>query len=140
MSRSPSNWVAAGLTLAALLLVPFSRAAAADADKAPTRLDALWADLASPDDPRALRAALALAATPQESVRFLKDRLKPVKVDARAVAKQIALLDSDDFTEREKAAEELEYLGKHARPVLEKARDESPSVEVKRRLQDLLEK
>ena len=56
------------------------------------------------------------------------------------VAKLIAELDSDNFTEREVAAQELEYLGKYVRPLLEKARDDSQSAEVKKAIRDLLNK
>ncbi len=129
---------AVGLTVAVLFL-PFS-AALAQGNKTPTRLDRLWADMASLDEGQAMRAALGLASSPQETVRFLKDRLKPVRVDAKQVGKLVARLDGEDFADRSAAARDLEYLGKFARPVLEKARTESQSAEVKKTLQELLDK
>jgi len=129
---------AAGLGV--LLLLASSTASAQETGKPPARLDRLWSDLASPDEGKAMRAALALAGTPQETVRFLKARLVPVKVDAGTVGKLVARLDSDDFATREAAAQDLEYLGKYARPLLEKARDRSESAEVKRAIVDILEK
>ncbi len=108
------------------------------ADPAP-RLDALWTDLASPDEAKATRAALALAAS-KEAVPYLKDHLRPVKADSKRVAQLMAQLDSDDFTKREEAAAELDYLGKFIKADLEKAVAAKPSAEVKKRVQGLLDR
>ncbi len=138
--NAPKILAAASLVLGTLFLLVLAPASAQDTRKAPTRLDRLWADLTSPDEGKAMRAALALASTPKETVPFIKDRLGPVKVDAKIVAKLVARLDSDDFQAREAAAQELEYLGKYARPHLEKAKAGSESAEVKRAIVDILEK
>jgi hypothetical protein len=124
---------AAGLLMALTIV---STCGAAD----PTpRLDALWTDLASPDEAKATRAALALAAS-KDAVPFLKDHLKPVKADPKRLAQLIAQLDSDDFTNREAAAAELDYLGKFIKADLEKAVANKPSAEVKKRLQGFLDR
>jgi RNA polymerase sigma factor (sigma-70 family) len=102
-----------------------------------SRLDGLWADLASADEAKATRAALALVAT-KDAVPFLKDRLKPVKVDAKRVAQLIEQLDSDDFARREEAANELDYLGKFIKTDLERAAKDTKSAEVTKRVQDML--
>src|SRR5262249_44103705 len=123
---------AAGVLLA---LCAVSTCRAAD----PPRLDALWADLASPDEAKATRAALALAAA-KDAVPFLKDHLKPVKADAKRVAQLIEQLDSDDFPKREEAAAELDYHGKFIKADLEKALAAKPSAEVKKRVQGMLDR
>ncbi len=111
----------------------------ARADSVPTaRLEEMWADLASDDASKSARAVLGLAARPKESVPFLRERLRPVKADPKRVAGLLAQLDSDEFGKRQSATRELEYLGKYAKSLLEKALKDSPSVEVKQRVQRLL--
>jgi hypothetical protein len=109
------------------------------AEKAgPARVEVLWADLASPDEGTAARAILGLAAMPKETVPLLEKRLRPVKVDAKRIARLIELLDSEKFSEREAATRELEYLGTFIKKDLEKALEGKPAPEVKKRLQQLL--
>jgi RNA polymerase sigma factor (sigma-70 family) len=100
----------------------------------------LWDDLAAEDAARAWQAVCVLAATPAESVPFLRRRLRPAaEANARAVAGLIADLDSDRFAVRRKAVEELEKLGELAAPAL-RAALKSPSAEVRRRAEALLAK
>jgi RNA polymerase sigma factor (sigma-70 family) len=110
------------------------------ANKAPAgkALDELWADLASTDEARSARAILALGATPRQAVPFLRDRLQPVKVDARKVATWIKQLDSESFRDRESAHRELEYLGKYVKADLEKAITDKSTAELKQRVKRLL--
>jgi RNA polymerase sigma factor (sigma-70 family) len=103
-----------------------------------SRLESLWTDLASPDEGKGLRAALALAAS-KEAVPLFKERLRPVKSDPKRVAQLIAQLDSDDFARRQEAAAELDYLGKFIKADLDKALADNPSLEVKNRIQRLLD-
>ncbi len=102
------------------------------------RLEQLWSDLASSDESKSSRALLALAANPKESVPLLRERLRPVRVQAKRVAKLLEQLDSDSFEEREAAYQELEYLGKYVKADLEKAANGKPSPEVKKRVERLL--
>jgi RNA polymerase sigma factor (sigma-70 family) len=105
------------------------------------RIEALWADLGSDDAARAYRALRTLAASPRESVEFLKHRLRPVApADDKQVARLLADLDGDDFAAREKAMRELERLGESAATELHKALTSNPSLEIKRRIEQLLEK
>jgi len=61
-------------------------------------------------------------------------------VDEKQVARWIAELDSDTFTVREKAMQELEKLGNAAGGALRKALAAQPTAEKRRRVQTLLEK
>ncbi len=115
-------------------------AARADDKKAAPDAAAAWTDLASPDEIKAARALLALSETPKETVAFLADHLKPVKADKSAIAQLVKDLDSDDVKVRDAASRELEYLGKYAKPELERYLEKPPSPEVKKRLGNVLDK
>jgi len=103
-------------------------------------MDARWADLVSPDEAKATRAVLALAATPKETLAYLKDHLKPVKADAKRVAELLKQLDSDRFVERSQAMLELEYLGKYIKADLEAALKKGEKLETTMRIQQLIDK
>src|SRR5262249_42071009 len=60
--------------------------------------------------------------------------------DPDRITRLIADLGSDQFNRREKASAELEYLGKFAQAQLEKALNEKPSDETRRRVSVLLNK
>jgi WD40 repeat protein len=100
-------------------------------------LDALWPDLCSGDAARAYRAQAKLIAAPKETLALLKEHLYP---DLKGVPQLVADLDADDFTVRQKAAEELEKRGAAAEPALRKALKVQPSIELKRRIERLLER
>jgi RNA polymerase sigma factor (sigma-70 family) len=104
-------------------------------------LETLWADLA--DEPaRAYRAVWELAGDPKTTSEFLRKKIVPIKkeVDERRVQALLADLDSDDFAIRQKATEELEKAGEQALPAYRKALEGKPSLESRRRLEDLLAK
>jgi dipeptidyl aminopeptidase/acylaminoacyl peptidase len=114
------------------------------APAAPTQkqLNAWWTDLASPDAARAYRAVWAMSLCPKQTLAFLKDQARPPArmIDTqRRIGQLIADLDSKRFKVREKAQLELERLGRAAHPGLKKAL-ESPSAEVRRRAERILEK
>jgi hypothetical protein len=125
--------VAAGLLLALCISL------AARAAEPTTGLESLWSDLASPDEAKATRAALALAAS-KEAIPFLKEHLKPVKADPKRLAQLFAQLDSEEFAKREEANAELDYFGKFIKADLEKAATDKASAEVKKRIQEMLER
>src|SRR5262249_25722995 len=112
---------------------------AARAAEPASSLDNLWADLASPDEAKATRAALRVAAS-KEGVAYLKEHLKPVKADPKQVAQLIEQLDNDDFAKREEAGEELDYFGKFIKGDMEKVVAGKTSAEVKKRVQDMLDR
>jgi hypothetical protein len=137
------NRTLAGVVLSALLLTAAHAAAPAVKEqprKPADRLAKAWDDLTSEDEGVASRALLTLAAAPKDAVALLKARLVPVKVDAARVKKLIEQLNDDEFDKREDAARELEYLGRFAKPHLQKALEDSPPAETKKRLTALLER
>ncbi len=97
----------------------------------------LWEDLACTDEAVFSRALVRLAASPKETIAFVKGRLKPVSIDAARVEQLLKDLDGNEFAAWTRAAEELEYLGKYAKPLLHKALTEDRPLEVKKRLQEL---
>jgi hypothetical protein len=127
------------LLLAFVSALVAAAVARADEPTATSPIEAAWQNLASNDDARATRAILTLSKSPKEAVAFLKANLLAVKADRKRVARLIADLDSDQFAGREKAQQELEYLGKYIKDDLKKALENNPSPETKKRLEHLLE-
>jgi hypothetical protein len=110
-------------------------------DLTAAELDLLWNEVQGADVARAHRAMGALAASPEQATRLVKDRLPPVvAADPKRVAALIADLDNDAFAVREKATQALEELGASAEGDLRRALAAKPSPEVTRRLQQLLDK
>ena len=100
-----------------------------------------WRDLAGKDAPRAFRARWTLATAPEEAVPFLQARLHPVRsADPRRLQQLLTDLESDQFPVREKAQEELTKLGDLAAPALRRTLDNKPTLEMRRRVQALLER
>jgi WD40 repeat protein len=103
-------------------------------------LAALWTELGGDDAPRARRALGRLVRAPQQSVPLVADRVKPSPEVAPArVARLVADLDDDRFRVRERAEAELRTLGEAALPALRKAREGRPPVELRRRIERVLE-
>jgi WD40 repeat protein len=103
-------------------------------------LETLWKDLAGEDAARAYRAIQALVAD-VDAVRWLSDRLPPVPhVDRQRLRHLVGDLGSDHFEVRRTATAELEVLAELARPALQDALSANPSLEVRRRVEQLLEK
>jgi WD40 repeat protein len=100
---------------------------------------ALWDDLKVADPADAYRAVWALAESPGPTADFLKRRLRPAAVDEPHVARLVAELDSESSAVRRQALRELEDLDDLAVPALRRALAGQPSVEVRRRVTDLLE-
>lgn len=105
------------------------------------RCEALWADLADARATRAYEAVLKLAEAPRQAVPFLRQRLQPVAAaDPKRIARLLDDLDSAEFPVRQKASAELEQLGALAAPALRKALAGDPPLEVRRRVEELLQK
>jgi hypothetical protein len=105
------------------------------------KLEALWTALAGTDGSKAYDAIWAMTAAPKDSLPFLLDRLQLFfGADQERIARMIADLDHDDFRTRERATADLSQLGKLADPMLRKTLAKSPSLEVQRRIERILQK
>jgi WD40 repeat protein len=104
------------------------------------RLWALWGDLIGEDAIRAYRAIRLMSAAPAQAVPFLKEHLSPARPADPQTARLIAGLDSDSFRVRERATRELERQGASAVRALLQALGGRPSLEMRRRLEELLRK
>jgi WD domain, G-beta repeat len=107
----------------------------------PDVLATLWDDLVSSDATRAWRAIWTLTAIPAQSVPLLRDRLRaaPASPDPKQLAQLVADLDADEFQVRQKAHRKLEELGAVAEAALHKGLEGRPSLELRKRLEQLLE-
>jgi WD40 repeat protein len=100
-----------------------------------------WADLndGSPDE--AYQVFWRFVATPEQTLPFLADSLRPLKASQREfVDRLIDDLDSPQFQARDRAARELERLGEVVVPALRKAKKGKPPLEQSRRIDQLLDK
>jgi WD40 repeat protein len=107
------------------------------------QLETLWLDLADADAGNAFRAITLLAGAPS-SVGFLEKMLNQQVAARQSPQKEILRwiidLDDEDYTVREKASAQLERLGDRPEALLRKALACPPSLEVRRRIEPLLEK
>jgi WD40 repeat protein len=103
-------------------------------------LDAMWADLRSDDAAAAYRAVMVLAAFPTESVPYLRKRVAAVRVEPQQLSRLVADLDSESYESRKKAQTDLAELAELAEPALRAAGKDPPSAEVRRSIEELLEK
>jgi hypothetical protein len=103
-------------------------------------LESCWTDLAG-DAEVAYRAIGRLLGSPREAVALLGEHLKPApSATTEHVNKLIGDLDSKQFKTRDQAMKELEKLGAVAVPVLHKALTAKVSLEMRQRMELLLEK
>ncbi|MGH7226669.1 MAG: hypothetical protein ACRELF_25920, partial [Gemmataceae bacterium] len=106
----------------------------------PHQMDACWKALANEDAAKAYDAVWSFVAAGEQAVPFLQKHLPPVpRPDAKAIARLIADLDSNEFSVRDKATKELGDLGDTASPALRQALEGKPTLEMRRRLQQLLD-
>jgi RNA polymerase sigma factor (sigma-70 family) len=102
-----------------------------------------WAALADTDAAEAFAAARSLAADPRRAVPFLRQQLRAVppldEAGRRSLKRWLADLDSDDFTVRRRAAQELEKLGDRAGRALQESLHAGATPEARRQIVILLE-
>jgi|GEM_PF-1928216 len=103
------------------------------------RLQQLWAELGG-EQGEGIRAGKKLAATPEEAIPFLKDRLRRAAEAEDRAHRLLAQLDDDDFQVRERASREFESLGPEAAFPLLLALQESPSPEARSRIEKALDR
>jgi RNA polymerase sigma factor (sigma-70 family) len=113
--------------------------AAGSKASSPVELESCWTDLGSDDAVKAYQAIRTLISTPAESAAFLGTHLQPIAVpDVKRRAGLVGDLDSGAFATREAAMKELTKLGPLVEPDLRTALDKSPSLEARRRIEQLL--
>lgn len=104
------------------------------------RPEGLWGALAGEDAAAAYDAIWALAATPRDTILYLRNRLpRREPADAENVRRLLAQLDDEHFTVREQATKELAQLGDAVEPLLREQLTASKSPEVGLRIEVLLE-
>ena len=99
-----------------------------------------WASLAEPDAAKAYQATGQLVQNSRCSLPYLKERLQPANSDTKRIAALIVDLGSNMADTREKASAALADLGEEAIPDLKKALAGKPQLEVRRRIEQILEK
>jgi RNA polymerase sigma factor (sigma-70 family) len=103
------------------------------------RLNVLWQTLAETPD-KAYPGMWEMLDHPTQSLPFLKERIPPVKpAEEDQIRQQLARLDSDSFTAREKATRQLDSLGEQFLPLLRQTLQDHPALETKKRVEGVLE-
>jgi dipeptidyl aminopeptidase/acylaminoacyl peptidase len=98
-----------------------------------------WADLAAEDATKAGHAIWILVSTPPQTVPFLRKVLHALPlITDKQVDQLVADLDSDRFSVRQTASRKLGELGLLAEPALRHVLENRPSLEVRRRVEELL--
>jgi RNA polymerase sigma factor (sigma-70 family) len=98
-----------------------------------------WSDLGGGNVGKAHEAIWALLAAPMEAVSLLRGRLKPAPVaEHDRIQQWLADLNSDKFAVRQAAVKELEKVGEQVQPPIHKALKANPSLETRRRLEQIL--
>jgi dipeptidyl aminopeptidase/acylaminoacyl peptidase len=106
----------------------------------PRELDACWIALKDEDAAKAYDAVWRLVASAEQALPLLRKHLRPVpRPDTKIVTQLIADLDSDNFDVRQHAMKELSKLGDVIIPDLRRVLDGKPTLEMRRRLQQLLD-
>ncbi len=101
----------------------------------------LWSHLADGDPGKAYRAIAQLERQPKETVALLRKHLPPAAVaEAKVIDKHLRDLASGNFAVRSQANTALEKLGDQATAQLQVALKTPANLEVKRRLETLIEK
>jgi hypothetical protein len=104
-------------------------------------VESLWTDLAGEDAGKAYQSLLKLAAAPKQAVSFLGERLKPAAaVDLQKVERWIADLESAKYVVRQEAAANLVKTGEQAVPALQKVLTARPTIETRKRVEELIDK
>jgi tricorn protease-like protein len=108
-----------------------------------TALARLWSHVGSGDAVNAYRAIRTLSAFPRQAVPFLRQQFRPPSLPTAAQLRRldrlVPELDSGDFPTRQRAKEELRKAGKWAEAALRRALAGRPTLEVRKRVQELLE-
>jgi len=119
---------------------PEARPPQPDEDLNAQRLAALWGDLGG-EASAARRATAVLARHPAQTMPFLKEKLPPTTpAEAERIGRLLADLDSPTFAVRQNAENELLALGARTLSAVRKALEGKPSLDVRSRLERLVER
>lgn len=122
-------------------LVDLSRRFGGEAPVFPAELPELWDDLQSSDVRRAYQAYWRMVIAGPMTVRFLGDRLKPVReAPPDTLARLIKELGHGNYAVRHQAMQDLERLGEATGPALRVAMKNNSPLEMRRRIESLLAK
>jgi hypothetical protein len=103
-------------------------------------LEMLWTDLASTAAAKAYRAIWSLRTHREQGLRLLQERLRPLpSVDPKHFHDLLTSLNSDRFAVREQAETELRKVGPAVEYALRRALADKPTLELRRRLERLLQ-
>jgi hypothetical protein len=103
--------------------------------------DALWDEAGRDNRAKAWQATVSLARAPGGPAYLLGRLEKQSTADeAKRIEKLIVDLDSDEFSVREKATEELEAIGPGVESAVKKALQKDPPFDMRRRLERVLER
>lgn len=103
------------------------------------RLNVLWRSLVETPD-KAYPAIWEMLDHPAESVRLLIDKVSPIRpLEEKQVRQLLAQLDADSFDKREEATRQLQARGEQFLPMLRQALNDHSTLEVRKRLQGILE-
>ena len=133
------RYLAAALRDSSILILDVANALAKakrTAKLTPTNLEALWLDLAQADAARAHAAIGRIVAGADDSVAFLKPRLKPV--DGGKINRWIKDLNSAKYSVRQAAAKELTKIGEEAKGIMHAALKKDLPLETYRRITQML--
>jgi RNA polymerase sigma factor (sigma-70 family) len=110
------------------------------AQRSSAELDADWKDLGG-DTAKAYAALARLVSSPKQAVSFLGKHLQSAKSpDIKRIEQLVGNLDDGRFEVRQQASKDLEALGEFALPSVQKALAGNLTLEVRRRLDALLER
>jgi WD40 repeat protein len=102
--------------------------------------ETLWNELATEDAKKSFRAVCDLTLCPSQAATLLGERLRPAAPTPAALAQWLTDLDDEDYAVRRKAAESIAQLGDLAEPALRQALRGRPTLEVRRRVESLLDR
>ncbi len=136
--------IASGSADTTILVWDATGGARPDAALSAEQLQTLWCDLRAADAGRAYRAMWRMALSPKQALPFLTERLRPSRpLDAaqqKQLDRRLADLDSEQFAVRQQAEIELANMGMMIEPALRKTLQSKPSLEVRKRLENVLDK
>ena len=105
----------------------------------PDEVKALWSSLADTDTAKAYQTLWKLVAASDQAVPLLAELVRPgPAVDPKRVTRLLTDLDSDDFQVRSQAQKDLEKMAEGAEPFLRQALKDKPTLEARRRMEELL--